>query len=514
VDGATSSLRLAGGHPVAADKVLPVTLSDSFMDPSSMDPSSGEPRLSGKLLAAICLFQVALIAIPFVVSDTAPVVAVVVLLSASALFGSAPAAVFALCFLSAVVPTEFYEEHLTLPLGFKFYEGMFVLVAGMAFLRWLLDGQLKWPVKTSLDRPMLVFLGLVVGSMALGMFYGQSTSQMLRDVRYPLYYALFFMVTFTMDVRRSRQFISIVVVASTVVGLQYLLEFFQVVNVSIAGSFFRVARSEGLMLPTGVLVAATAFLFDPSPVRRVGMAAAIVPIGLAVVLTVGRGMWVAVLTGLICLAGVVIIDPKMRQRGRRLAVVALLPLVLVGIGYGFQQVTGAGIGDTAAKRLARVAAYEDDHSIVGRLVSFRVALAKIVRRPLLGGGHGETITYLVTETVDPFVLTAGELDNLYLTLMLRMGLVGLAAFVWIFLRGMKRALRLVRVSEDDSTRQFAATFLVLYSAMLVYGMADATMIDTRLAFFHAVFLGFVGLLSNALPDEAVVEPTADASGVG
>jgi O-antigen ligase len=143
-----------------------------------------------------------------------------------------------------------------------------------------------------------------------------------------------------------------------------------------------------------------------------------------------------------------------------------------------------------------------------------VALAKIVRRPLLGGGHGETITYLVTETVDPFVLTAGELDNLYLTLMLRMGLVGMAAFVWIFLRGMKRALRLVRVSEDDSTRQFAATFLVLYSAMLVYGMADATMIDTRLAFFHAVFLGFVGLLSNALPDEAVVEPTADASGVG
>ena len=116
----------------------------------------------------------------------------------------------------------------------------------------------------------------------------------------------------------------------------------------------------------------------------------------------------------------------------------------------------------------------------------------------VGGGHGTTISFQRTdESLSyTYLFTSGQVDSLYLTLMMRMGIVGLAAFLWIFVRGLRISYGLFQRTADLRTRYFCAIFFVVYIAMLVYGIADTTMVGNRLIFFHATFLGILARLDG------------------
>ena len=151
------------------------------------------------LIPAVCLAQLALISLPvWRYGEVVPVITVsLIVVSGIALFTSVTSALLYLCFIASVISSEFYEDHLMLPGNLHFCEALFLVVWGVAFVAWLQERRLGWR-RTRLDRPMLVFLGLVVASIGLGLFYGQDVRQVMRDVRYPLYYVLFF--------RRNRVF--------------------------------------------------------------------------------------------------------------------------------------------------------------------------------------------------------------------------------------------------------------------------------------------------------------------
>jgi len=448
-----------------------------------------------RLVAAACLGQVLLIVLPFLKGEAAPIIAALVLISTVALLGSVTLAVFYLCVVSAVVPTKLFDDHLLLPMGFKFYEGLFAVVAGLALLNWLAGRHLTWRMRTRLDRPMMAFLGLLIFSIALGLWYGQSVSQMLRDVRYPLCYALFFVVTGFFDLKGSRTFLGLLVVSSAVVGLEYLGEFLEVVNLSISGSFYRVFRIEGLMLPIGTLGITALLLYDPALHRRAFATVAAVPVVLALVLTVGRGMWVALAFGLFLLGVLAFLEYRSGDRSlKQLGVLVMIPVLVVVTAFVFQTATRTGVGSVALERLASGINYQEDPSVVGRMASYKIAVERFLERPLFGGGHGVTVTYLIPDPVEPFVLTTGQVDNVYLTILMRMGVVGFAVFVWLFLKGLLIAYRLFRDTSSPQVKQFCATFIAVYCAMLVYGLADVTMMGNRLIFWHAASLGILARL--------------------
>ncbi|MDE2888013.1 MAG: O-antigen ligase family protein [Gemmatimonadota bacterium] len=463
----------------------------------AMEAGGSTARMHGRwLIPAVCLAQLAVIALPaWQFGEVIPLITVsLIVVSGIALMTSVTSALLYLCFIASVISSEFYEEHLMLPGNLHFCEALFVVVWGVAFVAWLQERKLSWR-RTRLDRPMLVFLGLVAASIGLGLFYGHDVRQVMRDVRYPLYYVLFFVATGFFDLRRRGTFLAVLVISAAVVGVEYLIEFVRTVDLSYAGAFYRVARREGLLLPMGVLVIAAAFLYDTSPVRRMVVGLLLVPIGLALVVTMGRAMWGGLLFGLFCLGGLVLLD-RGRHRGRRLLILLMIPILLLGLGYYFQQFTGAGIEDMAAHRLRRTVT-EGDLEIQGRLLAYALALEKIWQRPLLGGGHGTTISYLrFDEYSRPYIFTSGGVDNTYLTIMMRMGVVGVIAFLWIFARGLRIAYGLFRRSDDPRLKGFCVAFLAVYAALLVYIVTDNTMMGNRLIFWHACFLGILARLDG------------------
>lgn len=446
-----------------------------------------------RLLTIVCAAQLMLIVLPVLKFGwIGPSIVVLTIFSLVAVFGSLTTALFYLCTISVILPTSFYFDYLLLPGNVFFFEALYALIVLLGAISWFSGRRVSWP-RTPLDFPVAVFLGLVIFSCGLGLAYGQSTSHMLRNVRSPLYFGLFYVATGFLNLRRFSDWVPLLVAASTVVGLEYLFEFVGVVNLSISGSFFRVARIEGLMLPMGTLLVGAVWMFERRAHRRVLCGIALVPITLALVMTVGRAMWIGTATGLGVLGVLLVLDRNRQGRSRRLVALIAIPALIVGVGFLFERATNAGVAGAAFRKIERTVS-EDDWTIASRLVSYGLVLEAMRERPLLGGGHGATVSIPILDAVVPHILTTGTVDNLYLTIGLRMGLVGIGVFLWLYGQALWLALRRFRETESPDDRLLLAAFIAVYSGLLVHGVADATMITNRIAFIHAVFLAIVGRL--------------------
>jgi len=62
----------------------------------------------------------------------------------------------------------------------------------------------------------------------------------------------------------------------------------------------------------------------------------------------------------------------------------------------------------------------------------------------------------------------------------------------VYVRGVRLAFGRFRGTESPRVRAFCAAFAAVYCAMLVYGMADATLIAKRVILWHGAFLGLLG----------------------
>ncbi len=406
----------------------------------------------------------------------------------------------AVLLVTTVVLPGTVQVMLVLPGGLRFQEGLLLAAAGFAVIDLVYWRGLRLR-RSAVDRAVLVFLGLTLVSMAVGMSYNNSTSVILRDARFPLYYAAFFLVTHFVEERAVvRIFLPWLLLAGLVVGVEYILEFLGAVDLSMGSRFARVGRLQGMILPLALLFVANQFIHDPRRYGRLVLAGLSVPMGLALVLTVGRGMWVAFAAGLV--AAVCLRHLDRRGPGHKVwRTVALLVAILAFLATTallFQRFTGAAIGAHALERSRTFVDLQRDVHVLGRLSSYVVALQAIERRPFLGSGQGTTIEVMTfNEEFMGFERTpTWTVDNLYLTLLLKMGIAGLVAFGWLGLKVLRLAFAVFRSSEDPQVRAFAAGAVSMLVAMAVLGVSDAAMVNGRFSLVFAMIFGFVAVLGR------------------
>ena len=350
-----------------------------------------DPR-RGRLLLVVCAGLVLLVALPALVApDYVWMLSAHLLCLGFALF-SVRRTLLLLLVATIVLPGTVLAM-LVLPGGLRFPEGLLLAAFGFAVIDLVYWRGLGLR-KSSVDRAVLVFLGLTLVSMAVGISYDNSTSVILRDARFPLYYSAFFLVTHFVEERAVlRLFLPLLLLAGLIVGVQYILEFLGAVDLSVGSGFVRVRRLQGMILPLALLFAANQFIHDPGRYGRLVLAGLSAPTGLALVLTVGRGMWVAFAAGLV--TAVCLRHLDRRGPGRKVwRTVALLVAILAFVAataFLFQRFTGTAIGVHALERSRTFVDLQRDVHVLGRLSSYLVALEAIERRPFLGSGQGAGI---------------------------------------------------------------------------------------------------------------------------
>ncbi|MFA6111942.1 MAG: O-antigen ligase family protein [Candidatus Latescibacterota bacterium] len=407
-----------------------------------------------------------------------------------------------LALLASVVLPEKVLTLLILPGGLRLPEGLLVAAAGFALVD-LVHARGLQVRPSGADLPVLAFLAVTVLSALVGVLHGNLTSVVLRDLRFPLYYGVFFLVTQFFDGRAVlRMLLPALIAGGLAVSGEYVLEFLGAIDLSMGSRFVRVARLEGVVLPVALLFVVNQFVHAPGKYGRPALGAAFLLLSLAFVLTVGRGMWVAFAIGLV--ASVVLWHlgrpREQRQTGRAVLAIAALLIGLAGAVLLFQRTTGAAVGAHALERSRTFVDLTRDVHVLGRLSSYLTTGEAVVRHPLLGSGQGATLWFLgFDQELNRFESTeAWTVDNLYLALAWKMGLVGLAVFLWLGGRITRLAIRLFRAAPDPESRAFAGGAVATLVGMAAFGLSDAAMVSGRLALVFGILFGMVAVAHRDL----------------
>jgi len=392
---------------------------------------------------------------------------------------------------------------LVLPGGLRLQEGFLLLACFFAMIDWVYRRDLSL-VHTAADKPVLSFLLVVVFSIAVGFLHGNSVSVIWRDARFPLYFITFFLVTNFVSAQSAlRRYAPLLVLLGLLVALEYVLEFVGAIDLSVGESFVRVARLQGMVLPLALLLVVAQLVFAPQRWGKPLLLALFFPIGLAFVLTVGRSMWASFAIGLVCIG---YMHSRLRGGGSRWRAVLLISLVLallVGTVFFFQRFTGAAIGAHVFERSRSLVEYEENVHVLGRLFSYAVALEAIVQHPIIGNGQGTTLMLLnFDEEMLRFEWTrAWTVDNLYLTILLKAGLLGFLTFFWMYARSMRLAWRAFHESKDPDARAFCAGVFAMLMGLLALGIGNAAMVNGRFALVYATLFALVAVVAKAALEE-------------
>jgi hypothetical protein len=151
---------------------------------------------------------------------------------------------------------------------------------------------------------------------------------------------------------------------------------------------------------------------------------------------------------------------------------------------------GSGAGPTS---LPDMTPRDDGEApwVVGRMFLWSAALRMIQVHPLLGVGPDNFRHFygaeLGLETWDERV----QANNLYLEILADMGVLGLAAFMWVVARPLAATVGVFRSAAADSAEYLRLGAGLALIAFLVHGLADSFLAFTPTALLFWILLGLV-----------------------
>ena len=212
---------------------------------------------------------------------------------------------------------------------------------------------------------------------------------------------------------------------------------------------------------------------------------AVMVLGLAATYT--RGAWLGFAAGMVALL------PLLR-RGR--VVLAIVLLVLVGVGLA---------GPYELQKRMRQMADPEESGVKERVYMWRSATAMWAGRPWLGVGPGG-VKRLYSEFAlpDAFKKRTGHVHNTPLQILVERGLIGLAAWLWIWVAFYTRAGAILRRLPEgrDAERDLVVGCLAAVTGFLVAGLAEYNFGDSEVVMVLWAIM--------ALP--FAVEPAARSAG--
>lgn len=333
----------------------------------------------------------------------------------------------------------------------------------------------------SIDLAVLFFTIVAVASTCVAEFRHVA----LRELRVAtLEPALFYLMLCTsrLNERAVWRLVDCFVLGAVAVALIGLVQYALGVNVITAEEGFRRLRSVygspnnaalylGRALPVLVAVA----LFSEARARRAAYGLAVVPVGVAVLLTFSKG---ALVLGVPLSLGVLGLLAGGRWRWAALGMAALLAVAVVLL---LQTPRFAPLLDTAGG------------TTFFRLSLWRSAWTMFREHPWLGVGPDNFLYWYRSRYILPAAWQEPDLShahNIFLDYATRLGVAGLLAGLWLQIAFWRRASPLRRLAEGDHH----ALALGLMGSMvnfLAHGLVDASFFIIDLAFAFFLTMGLV-----------------------
>jgi O-antigen ligase len=407
-----------------------------------------------------------------------------------------------------------------MPVELEPYRIFTLLVLGLWFLALAVDPAARWR-KTALAAPALLFV--VSAFLSLGMNPGRASNASDVVTKQLVVFATLFLVMFyvasAIDSRATLdRMVRIVVGGGAIVAICALWEWRTGENLFNGFGrylpflqFDQETFGEAVHRGSGVRALASA----EHPIALAAMLVLIIPLAVYLYRRSGRAIWLVCATlltlgafstgsrtaAVMLMSTLVVFFWLKRAEMVRLAPL-LLPLLVV-IQVAMPGTLGTFRGILQPSYVIQEQSTEMG-SGSGRLADLGPSFAELAANPLFGQGFGTRV-----------VLAGGDggaqiLDDQWLGTLLEVGVVGVLALAWLFIRAIRLLARRARASDPQSwlATSLAASLVAFFVGMFTFDAFGFTQV-TFLAF---VLLGFAAVLtSKEFEPEPAPEPHADLS---
>jgi O-antigen ligase len=357
-----------------------------------------------------------------------------------------------------------------------------------------------------LADPISVFVGLLLLAATIGIVVGLSrgvgVSEVAAGARPMLFMAAFLTFRFALERDESRgRTLGVLTVASVVVALGQVLQvilgpsvklfalgtFSDLIELDVATGFLRV-RPPGLYLEyVAACMAAACLIWGPKRLRLwAGGSFAILFVGLLV--SFNRNMLIGLVVGLTVAAAF------SRKRSRFVAV-ALVATTLVFVAFLY-----FGGGSTSNPVINRFASLADPSArsiaLQDRVYENGLALVSIGKSPIVGIGWGTPYGASAVRNFEGIVAARSRdyVHNQYLASWMRMGILGLVAFVGLMVSTIWGAARAGRRAGSEETAWLGPATVAAMTALAVSSIVDLVILSPS----NVPVLAFVAALGSYL----------------
>lgn len=295
------------------------------------------------------------------------------------------------------------------------------------------------PIPSAFPRPFrwpfLLMVGVLLLSAFWGIAQGNSSYQLLRDLRTLVYFLGSFYLTSHLigHPRQVKLLAYALVIAGILVALQQVITFFGRLS-----GFLEISSVRDVGIPTGTIVFASLILFFASLYRlRVLPASFHLPLqgflGLGILVSFTRSVWAQFLLGYSL--SLFYLDLRKRQRAFGLMLVLGFFLVLVLPRFVELFAGNVSVQQLLVERVRSFFRGARDPSQAARLSEASVAFQEWLQSPFLGRGLGYRFYFF--DPVEGRTLPSDHIHNSILFYLVKMGILGLLAVSILYWRALR-----------------------------------------------------------------------------
>lgn len=252
-----------------------------------------------------------------------------------------------------------------------------------------------------------------------------------------------------------------------------------ILSVNRISSFFNNPNPAGSYFAMYTMISLSLLVVCKKKIYRIGMVLPVALGAMATVFTLSRGAFLGLIVSLVVLAFILA-----KNGAKKILPFAILIALVISIALPTEVVHRFELDQLIS------------NSNQQRIYMFETAWKMFKESPLFGKGPGSfRVLYPVykhPQAWDGF----DHAHNIYLHIMAEIGVLGLAAFLWVAGVLAKRTARIISC-EGSSSVSLAAALSALLScvAVAVHGLVDATFLDSQVGVLMCLLAGTVGAVN-------------------
>jgi len=280
-----------------------------------------------------------------------------------------------------------------------------------------------------------------------------------------------------------------IIVSSLIVSLYYIFEFKLLAGLT----RFRTDQQHIFNFTVPVLFAV--LLYDKNKTRKITAGILIIPMAIAVYVTLTRALWL-----LVPLALFLQYLYFMKESLRRKKVIAyLLPILIVGLiaVMGIMVLEGLfGVSNLLGERFASFKFLESDFSLLARAELSKYVLEKVYFSPFFGVGLADFLRYQYFPTLGRF--NVYWLDNTYMQLIWKTGVIGTLLFLGFLYYFLKRAWYVLKNSVETFDKIIGSSIFFSFVALAISGLQCGILAGYRFNFIWAILAGITEIKAQEI----------------